>query len=238
MECCKNMKNLLIRNTTNLISLSRLSDYTDEQQHFDNLKLVGQLTLHISHIEIFLRNLTDHYMKDKFESNWLHLTNNEILKIEIEKISSRYKKQISHDQVLSNLTLGQIVRIIQDNRLQSQIFLDKTKNMKMKKYFHKNTNRFYINSKREYFSKNEIADIYLSLFLTLRNRSYHWENILKTNITQKGEFPRITTKIHNKTIGLKPNNIKSFLDDMLNLLCDDCKKVGHLSAHELHLNYN
>ncbi len=215
----------MIRNATNLISAARLADYIDEQQHFKNLELIGQLTLHISHIEIFLRNLTDYYMKDKLGSDWLHLTDNEVLKIEIDKISSRYKKQISHDQILSNLTLGQIIRIIQDNKLQNLIFLDKAKTIKMKKYFCKNTNRFYINKKREYFSKNEIVDIYLSLFLTLRNRSYHWENILKMNVTLKGEFPRITTKIHNKTIGLKPENIKLFLDDMLNLLCDNCVKL-------------
>ncbi|EAJ3416607.1 hypothetical protein CY799_08870, partial [Campylobacter coli] len=60
----------------------------------------------------------------------------------------------------------------------------------------------------------EKANIVLNLLPTIRNRSFHWENLYKTKITkQKALAPRITTKSHNTFI--MPNKINAFLSDLI-----------------------
>ncbi|EAH5153479.1 hypothetical protein D7146_08120, partial [Campylobacter coli] len=79
-------------------------------------------------------------------------------------------------------------------------------------YFHYVNNKKYKNS----FSNIEKANTVLNLLLTIRNRSFHWENLYKTKITnQKALAPRITTKSHNTFIGVMPNKINAFLSDLI-----------------------
>ncbi|GMB91697.1 hypothetical protein NHP190009_08670 [Helicobacter ailurogastricus] len=63
-----------------------------------------------------------------------------------------------------------------------------------------------------HYNKAEVA---LNLFHTLRNRCYHWGNITKTRQTKEGRpYPRITTKILNIPMGIHPNKIENFLNDL------------------------
>lgn len=61
------------------------------------------------------------------------------------------------------------------------------------------------------------VDIVLSLLQNLRNRSYHWENILKITEKDGKQYPRLTTKIKNTYIGLNPQSIELFLDDLIKI---------------------
>ncbi|MFP6336936.1 CAAX protease [Helicobacter pylori] len=66
------------------------------------------------------------------------------------------------------------------------------------------------------------AHIALNLLWTIRNRAYHWENLLKI---QPNNRPRIATPFNGKTenipmdrilvIGIEPNKITLFLDDLI-----------------------
>ncbi|MCR6588455.1 hypothetical protein [Campylobacter insulaenigrae] len=59
------------------------------------------------------------------------------------------------------------------------------------------------------------VDIILSLLQNLRNRSYHWENILKTMEKNEKYYPRLTTKFKDTSIGLNPQKIDLFLNDII-----------------------
>ena len=55
----------------------------------------------------------------------------------------------------------------------------------------------------------------MNLIRVIRNRCFHWENLLKTR-TNKGEvYPRITTEFRGTFIGIAPQNIEIFLIDVL-----------------------
>ncbi|WRA34736.1 hypothetical protein KVJ83_06830 [Helicobacter pylori] len=66
------------------------------------------------------------------------------------------------------------------------------------------------------------AHIALNLLWTIRNRAYHWENLLKI---QPNNRPQIATSFSGKTenipmdrilvIGIEPNKITLFLDDLI-----------------------
>ncbi|EMG91686.1 hypothetical protein HMPREF1395_00088 [Helicobacter pylori GAM112Ai] len=68
---------------------------------------------------------------------------------------------------------------------------------------------------------------------TIRNRAYHWENLLKI---QPNKHPQITTPFSGKTknipmdrilvIGVEPNKITLFLDDLI-------KSVGNKDFADL-----
>ncbi|WQR93359.1 hypothetical protein KVE67_07285 [Helicobacter pylori] len=72
------------------------------------------------------------------------------------------------------------------------------------------------------------AYIALNLLWTIRNRAYHWENLLKIKPNNR---PRITTsfklsgggKIHTS---IEPNKIVLFLDDLI-------KSIGNKDLEEL-----
>lgn len=82
-------------------------------------------------------------------------------------------------------------------------------------YDSSNRNFWIKDSRKTYFKNFEKVDIVLSLLQNLRNRSYHWENITKT-INKNGiDYPRLTTKVKNTHIGINPNKIEIFLDDLI-----------------------
>ncbi|EGX7727893.1 hypothetical protein JHF56_001902, partial [Campylobacter jejuni] len=65
------------------------------------------------------------------------------------------------------------------------------------------------------FRNTHKVDIVLSLLQNLRNRSYHWENILKTTEKNGKHYPRLTTKIENTHVGVDPQKIDLFLSDLI-----------------------
>ncbi|EHF4531907.1 hypothetical protein J1H26_001929, partial [Campylobacter jejuni] len=74
---------------------------------------------------------------------------------------------------------------------------------------------FFENGIKLRFRNTHKVDIVLSLLQNLRNRSYHWENILKTTEKNGKHYPRLTTKIENTHIGLNPQKIDLFLSDLI-----------------------
>ena len=51
-----------------------------------------------------------------------------------------------------------------------------------------------------------------SLLLTIRNRALHWENLYKLNTDGT---PRISTNLDGIVVGIDPENLKLFIDDIL-----------------------
>ncbi|EAH7251720.1 hypothetical protein PT736_001823 [Campylobacter coli] len=89
------------------------------------------------------------------------------------------------------------------------------KNINFRNYNRHNRNFFFENGIKLRFRNTHKVDIVLSLLQNLRNRSYHWENILKTTEKNGKHYPRLTTKIKNTHIGVDPQKIDFFLSDLI-----------------------
>ncbi|EOA2510131.1 hypothetical protein ACT5EH_001248 [Campylobacter upsaliensis] len=178
-----------------LLSKERLNHYNNNiDEHFANLRLIGKLTAKIATLEIVLRNMLD-YELSKNDKEWIgNSQDNKIIEARIKILNTSGKESLTHHQYLSRLSLGVIVYLIKKEKLQNQIINLKT--MKFKKYDKSNKDYFFFeNGKRSFFNNINKANIVLSLLHTLRNRSYHWENILKLRYENNIVFPRITTTI-------------------------------------------
>lgn len=78
-----------------------------------------------------------------------------------------------------------------------------------------------INGQKVAFSNVDKGYITLSLLQNIRNRSYHWENLLKVRESHRKFFPRITTILQGTFIGIEPEQICPFLNDLLETLNKD-----------------
>lgn len=201
-------------NFNELFSQIRLSSYDNNiVKHYDNLKLVGKITPKIATLEIILRNKLDNKLSEQ-DSNWIKNSNDENIKKAKDEIEKREKNRIlSHHQYLSRISLGAIIHLIKENKLQNSIM--DLKNINFRNYNQYNRNFFLKNGKKRNFGNIYKVDIVLSLLQNLRNRSYHWENILKTTEKNGKHYPRLTTKIENVYIGINPQKIELFLDDLI-----------------------
>lgn len=201
-----------------LLSKERLKSYNTIKEHFENLALIAKLTPKLATLEIILRNLLDNELS-KQDPKWIESSQDEKMQEELSKIRSKENMALTHHQYLSRLTLGIIIRTIRNERLQNRII--HLKDIKFKKYDTSNREYFYKENKKLGFSNINKVDIVLSLLHNLRNRCYHWENILKTTRKNDIIFPRLTTKIENTHIGIHPNKIEVFLEDLLKHFNDD-----------------
>lgn len=201
-------------NFNELFSQIRLSSYDNNiVKHYDNLKLVGKITPKIATLEIILRNKLDSKLSEK-DNDWIKNSNDENIKKAKEEIEHREKNRIlSHHQYLSRISLGTIIHLIKENKLQNSIM--DLKNINFRNYNQHNRNFFFENGIKLRFRNTHKVDIVLSLLQNLRNRSYHWENILKTTEKNGKHYPRLTTKIENVYIGINPQKIELFLDDLI-----------------------
>lgn len=201
-------------NFNELFSQIRLSSYDNNiVKHYDNLKLVGKITPKIATLEIILRNKLDNKLSEQ-DSNWIKNSNDENIKKAKDEIEYREKnRNLSHHQYLSCMSLGTIIHLIKENKLQNSIM--DLKNINFRNYNQHNRNFFFENGIKLRFRNTHKVDIVLSLLQNLRNRSYHWENILKTTEKNGKHYPRLTTKIENVYIGINPQKIELFLDDLI-----------------------
>lgn len=214
------MKNLT--NFANLLSEKRLASYNNDIiKHYDNLKLIGKITPKIATLEIILRNKLDSKLSE-LDNEWIKNSNDEMIKKAKEKIEEREKNNLSHHQYLSRMSLGVIIYLIKENRMQDSIM--DLNNINFRNYNQYNRNFFLKNGKKRNFRNIYKVDIVLSLLQNLRNRSYHWENILKTTEKNGKSFPRLTTKIENTYIGINPHKIEMFLDDLIKTLDEEILK--------------
>ncbi|TNB59752.1 hypothetical protein FDR72_07775 [Campylobacter helveticus] len=215
-----------MNNLTNfniLLSQTRLSSYNNDiVKYYDNLKLVGKITPKIATLEIILRNKLDSKLSE-LDNEWIKNSNDGMIKNTREKIEEREKNKIlSHHQYLSRMSLGTIIYLIKENRVQDSIM--NLNNINFRNYNQYNRNFFLRNGKKRNFGNIYKVDIVLSLLQNLRNRSYHWENILKTTEKNGKHYPRLTTKIENAYIGINPQKIELFLDDLIKTFDEEILK--------------
>ncbi|EAJ8228831.1 hypothetical protein BIV49_09105, partial [Campylobacter jejuni] len=133
-----------------LLSQIRLSSHNDDIiKHYDNLKLVGKITPKIATLEIILRNKLDNKLSEQ-DSNWIKNSNDENIKKAKDEIEKREKNRIlSHHQYLSRISLGTIIYLIKENRMQDSIM--NLKNINFRNYNQYNRNFFLKNGKKRNF---------------------------------------------------------------------------------------
>ncbi|WP_394951159.1 hypothetical protein [uncultured Helicobacter sp.] len=198
----------------NLLSKERLRSYDyDISKHYENLKLVGKITPKIATLEIILRNKLDQKLSES-NRHWIEESNDENVINAREKIAQReHTQNLSHHQYLSRMNLGNVIYLIKENKIQN--FMMNLDTINFKNYDQSNRNFFLRNNKKRNFGNIHKVDIVLSLLHNIRNRSYHWENILKTTEKNRKSYPRLTTKLEGTHIGINPRNIEMFLDDLI-----------------------
>lgn len=193
-----------------LLSKERLESYNNEiDKHYENLKLIGNITT----LEIILGNKLDSVLSLR-NNEWIKNAKDAKIIEAREKIENNSNGScLSHHQHLSRMSLGTIIHITRKGRFQNKVM--NLGNINFLDYDSSNRNFWIKDSRKTYFKNFEKVDIVLSLLQNLRNRSYHWENITKT-ISKNGiDYPRLTTKVKNTHIGINPNKIEIFLDDLI-----------------------
>lgn len=210
------------QNLENLVSEERIKSYGSVEKHFENLYLVAKITPKIASIEIALRNILDFYLKQN-NQDWILCSDSDMIKKMREDIQSKDKIILKHYQILSRLTLGNVIQIILEYKLQNKIF--DLQEFDFALYSSSNRNFGIINEQKVDFSNIDKVNIVLSLLQNIRNRGFHWENLLKVRESKGKYFPRITTKQNKTFIGIEPIHICLFLDDLLKVFNRDMVKL-------------
>ncbi|AFI04159.1 hypothetical protein [Helicobacter cetorum] len=224
MHDLQNFKN----DITLILSKDRLETYDNLEQYKENLKLISLITPKISNLEIYLRNALDYCLTQIKGNEWVFNENSLIPLInELEE----KKKEITHSLILSKMSLGAVIKLIFFYKLEG-IVLD-LKHINFKSYYSNNKSALLINNKKNPLSSASKVHIALNLLWTIRNRAYHWENLLKIKPNNR---PRITTyftglKDNDKTkmpmnISIEPSKISLFLDDLI-------KSIGNKDLEDL-----
>lgn len=191
-------------------SQKRLNSYNNTNEHFENLRLIAAITPRLASIELILRNLLDFEMR-KIDVEWLRNYKNDEISSKISKLE--INGALTHNQLLSKMSLGEIVKIINGSNMCGRIFA--LQHFDFRKYEPSNKNFCKDSPKKRNFTNGDKAEIFMSLLIGIRNRCFHWENLLKTRINKDKAYPRITTKFRGTMVGVLPQNIKIFLDDVL-----------------------
>ncbi|WP_258220518.1 CAAX protease, partial [Helicobacter pylori] len=213
---------------TLILSKDRLATYDSLEQYKENLKFISFITPKISNLEIYLRNALDYCLTQMKGSEWVFNENSltDLINEQKEK-----KKEITHSLILSKMSLGAVIRLIFCYKLEG-VILD-LRAYRFRAYYHENKDTLLIKGKKRLLYNYIKVHIALNLLWTIRNRAYHWENLLKI---QPNKRPRITTSFSGKTknipmdrilvIGIEPNKITLFLDDLI-------KSVGNKDFADL-----
>ncbi|WRA39104.1 CAAX protease [Helicobacter pylori] len=213
---------------TLILSKDRLDTYNSLEQYKENLKLISFITPKISNLEIYLRNALDYCLTQMKGSEWVF---NESALTDLIKELKEKKKEITHSLILSKMSLGAVIKLIFCYTLEG-VVLD-LRAYRFRAYYHENKDTLLIKGKKRLLYNYIKAHIALNLLWTIRNRAYHWENLLKI---QPNKHPRITTSFSGKTknipmdrilvIGIEPNKITLFLDDLI-------KSIGNKDFEDL-----
>ncbi|RDU68874.1 CAAX protease [Helicobacter brantae] len=207
---------------TSILSSSRLKSYEgDIESYYANRLLALRAGHKIAEIEIYLRNMLDFCLRKLVGEEWIREERS------LDLITPKNHiplQELSPSQILSSLMLGEVIELIGEYKVEHYMF--ELENLDFKKYHWSNNNFFKINSKKTFFSNVSKVIISLNLMRSIRNRCFHWENLLKVTIKQDGKiYPRITTiypkneeKKNQTRIGIAPDKILEFLDDLLNCI--------------------
>ncbi|MGL2734494.1 CAAX protease [Helicobacter pylori] len=202
---------------TLILSKDRLAAYDSLEQYKENLKFVSFITPKISNLEIYLRNALDYCLTQMKGSEWVF--SESTLTPLIKKLKEK-KKEITHSLILSKMSLGAVIKLIFCYKLEG-VILD-LRAYHFRAYYHENKDTLLIKGKKRLLYNYIKAHIALNLLWTIKNRAYHWENLLKI---QPNNRPRIATSFSGETenipmdrilvIGIEPNKITLFLDDLI-----------------------
>ncbi|WQU96245.1 CAAX protease [Helicobacter pylori] len=211
---------------TLILSKDRLDAYDSLEQYKENLKLISFITPKISNLEIYLRNALDYCLTQIKGSDWVFSENSLT-----DLINEQKKKEITHSLILSKMSLGKVIRLIFCYKLEG-VVLD-LRAYRFKTYYHENKDTLLIRGKKQLLYNYIKARIALNLLWTIRNRAYHWENLLKIKPNNR---PRIATSFNGETenvpmdkilvVGIEPNKIALFLDDLI-------KSIGNKDFEDL-----
>ncbi|QCD53459.1 ATPase [Campylobacter sp. RM16192] len=117
---------------------------------------------------------------------------------------------IDDDTFISRQTFGYWVKVIDDKKIHNSLV--DLKVIDFRKY-----SKFNIHGKSSMPNFQKVQICY-SLLLTIRNRAFHFENLYKLN---EAKAPRISTRLNNKIVGIMPDMLETFIDDVL-----DCFDEG------------
>ncbi len=140
------------------------------------------------------------------------------------------KKEITHSLVLSKMSLEAVIKLIFFYKLEG-VALD------LRAYSLRLITKIIrilclLRVENNIFLNYAKAYIALNLLWAIRNRAYHWENLLKLRANNR---PRITTRFIRElekptsksfNFGIMPNKIVSFLDDLI-------KSIGNKDLEKL-----
>ncbi|WQV06745.1 CAAX protease [Helicobacter pylori] len=213
---------------TLVLSKERLVAYDSLEQYQENLKLISFITPKISNLEIYLRNALDYCLTQMKGSGWV-FNENDLIPL-INELKEK-KKEITHSLALSKMSLGKVIRLIFCYKLEG-VVLD-LRAYRFRAYYHENKDTLLIRGKKQLLYNYIKARIALNLLWTIRNRAYHWENLLKIKPNNR---PRIATSFNGETenipmdkilvVGIEPNKIALFLDDLI-------KSIGNKDFEDL-----
>lgn len=119
---------------------------------------------------------------------------------------------INDTNFISRQTFGFWIKLINDNKIQNEVV--NLREMDFRKY-----SKFNKHGKNKMPNFIKVTMVY-SLLLTIRNRAFHFENLLKLNDKQA---PRISTNLNGRVVGIMPFMLENFLDDFLDCFDSDLR---------------
>lgn len=188
-------------------SYARLSGYASIKEHEENLRLISQISHKLGILEIIIRNRIDKVMSAGDES-WLFALPSEIILDDDDE--SKIKE---HNALVSRQTFGFWVKVVECYKIHSCAFNKEfLESLDFKKYYSRNHSKL----NKSPLSNYQKAYVLLLLIRNIRNRAFHFENLLK--ILPDGR-PRLSAKATFKkshgVFSVMPNMIVIFLDDIL-----------------------
>ena len=168
--------------------------------------MLDKIASKLSRIEIIIRNRIDRKMCES-NKDWLfHLPEHIHLDASDETQD--------HDTLVSRQTFGFWIKVARHYKIEPVTFKkDFLDNFSFKKYYNKNKERL---NKAELNDYQKACSILL-LTKNIRNRAFHFENLLKL---RKSGIPRLSVKVDLKEnrvfyFSIEPNMIIEYLDDIL-----------------------
>ena len=188
-----------------LYSQSRLNGYSSIDEHEQNFQMLDKIASKLGRIEIIIRNRIDRKMS-RSNKDWLFNLPEHI------HLDASDETQ-DHDTLVSRQTFGFWIKVVEHYKIHScafnKEFLD---NFSFKKYYEKNKERL---NKKEL---NNYQKAYAILLLTksIRNRAFHFENLLKILANNRPRLSvKATFKKNQAIFSIMPNKIIDFLNDIL-----------------------
>lgn len=213
-----------------LFSKERIESYRSIEEHDKNLKFIGEITEILGTIEIVFRNKIDKKMTLETGNNWIsNMRNNFISKLtnivcknkpiekrilnQIDKVCRDGNIELLHSQLISKLNFGfwveMVFYMIDYKNFDCNGILDSKKI---------DVTNYSIKNKKINDEKLKIKLVF-KLIQKIRNRAFHWENLLKINKkvchSKTKEISNIYVTIHGINCQIMPTKIKVFLNNIL-----------------------